>query len=54
MIKTGILTVSDRGYHGAYRDLSGPAIHTLITEELAAMVEMNPSYLTSNSQSLER
>ncbi len=40
MIRTGILTISDRGYHGAYRDLSGPAIHRLITEELAATVEI--------------
>ncbi len=39
MIRTGILTVSDRGYHGEYRDLSGPAICKLVTEELAATVE---------------
>lgn len=40
MIRAGILTVSDRGYHGEYRDLSGPAICELITEKLEASVEM--------------
>lgn len=40
MIRTGILTVSDRGFRGAYRDLSGPAIRELVTEELAATVEL--------------
>jgi molybdopterin adenylyltransferase len=29
-IRAGILTVSDRGYRGEYRDLSGPVIHQLI------------------------
>jgi molybdenum cofactor synthesis domain-containing protein len=39
-IRTGILTVSDRGYRGEYRDLSGPAIRELVTERLAATVEV--------------
>jgi molybdenum cofactor synthesis domain-containing protein len=39
-IRTGILTVSDRGYRGEYRDLSGPAIRDLVTERLAATVEV--------------
>jgi len=40
MIHTGILTVSDRGYHGEYRDLSGPVIRKLVTEQLGAIVEV--------------
>ena len=40
MIRTGILTVSDRGYRGEYRDLSGPAIHELVAERLGAIVEL--------------
>jgi len=39
-IRTGILTVSDRGYQGAYRDLSGPAIREIVTERLGAQVEL--------------
>lgn len=40
MIRTGILTVSDRGYAGEYRDLSGPAIREMVTEQLRATVEL--------------
>jgi molybdenum cofactor synthesis domain-containing protein len=40
-IRTGILTVSDRGFRGEYRDLSGPAIRQLVTERLAATVEVS-------------
>lgn len=40
MIRAGILTVSDRGYRGEYRDLSGPVIRTLITERLGGSVEL--------------
>ena len=36
-IRTGILTISDRGYRGAYRDLSGPVIRELVTERLAKL-----------------
>lgn len=39
-IRTGILTVSDRGYRGEYRDLSGPVISELVTERLGAEVEL--------------
>ncbi len=39
-IRTGILTVSDRGYRGEYQDLSGPAIRDLVTERLGAVVEL--------------
>lgn len=39
-IRTGILTVSDRGYRGEYRDLSGPVIRELVTERLGAGVEL--------------
>jgi molybdenum cofactor synthesis domain-containing protein len=39
-IRTGILTVSDRGYRGEYRDLSGPVISELVTGRLAAEVEL--------------
>ncbi|MEJ2733677.1 MAG: molybdopterin adenylyltransferase [Anaerolineae bacterium] len=39
-IRTGILTVSDRGYRGQYRDLSGPAIRDMVTERLGAVVEL--------------
>jgi molybdenum cofactor synthesis domain-containing protein len=38
MIRIGILTVSDRGHRGEYRDLSGPAIRELMTERLGANV----------------
>ena len=37
-IRTGILTISDRGYRGEYRDLSGPAIRELVMEHLGATV----------------
>jgi molybdenum cofactor synthesis domain-containing protein len=40
MIRTGILTVSDRGHRGEYRDLSGPIIRELVTEQLGATVEL--------------
>jgi molybdopterin adenylyltransferase len=39
MIRVGILTVSDRGHRGEYRDLSGPAIRALVTQRLGASVE---------------
>jgi molybdopterin adenylyltransferase len=39
-IRAGILTVSDRGYRGEYRDLSGPVIRELATERLGASVEL--------------
>ena len=38
--RVGILTVSDRGYRGEYRDLSGPVIRELVTGRLAANVEL--------------
>ena len=40
MIRTGILTASDRSYSGEYEDLSGPAIRDLVTERLGAVVEL--------------
>jgi molybdenum cofactor synthesis domain-containing protein len=40
MIQTGILTISDRGYWGEYRDLSGPVIRELVTERLGAAVAL--------------
>jgi molybdenum cofactor synthesis domain-containing protein len=40
MIRAGILTISDRSYRGEYRDLSGPAIRELVTQRLAACVEL--------------
>ena len=39
MIRVGILTVSDRGYQGEYRDLSGPVIRQLVQDRLGATVE---------------
>jgi molybdopterin adenylyltransferase len=39
-IRVGILTVSDRGSRGEYRDLSGPAIREMLTERLDAVVEL--------------
>ena len=39
-IRVGILTVSDRGSRGEYRDLSGPAIRDLVTGCLGATVEL--------------
>ena len=38
-IRAGILTVSDRGSRGEYRDLSGPLIRELVVEKLGATVE---------------
>ena len=38
-IRTGILTVSDRGSRGEYRDLSGPVIRQLVVAKLGATVE---------------
>ena len=38
MIRTGILTVSDRGHKGEYRDLSGPVIRELVISQLGAEV----------------
>ncbi|RPI51999.1 MAG: molybdopterin adenylyltransferase [Chloroflexi bacterium] len=38
--RVGILTVSDRGYRGEYRDLSGPTIREIITGRLPARVEL--------------
>lgn len=32
--KIGIVTVSDRGFHGHYEDRGGPAIHAYLTEVL--------------------
>jgi molybdenum cofactor synthesis domain-containing protein len=40
MIRAGILTISDRGHRGEYRDLSGPVIREMITESLDATVEV--------------
>jgi molybdopterin adenylyltransferase len=40
MIRTGILTISDRSYRGEYRDRSGPAIRELVVERLGAFVEL--------------
>jgi molybdopterin adenylyltransferase len=37
-MRIGILTISDRGYQGEYRDLSGPVIRELATERLKAGV----------------
>ncbi len=39
-IRIGILTISDRGYRGEYRDLSGPVIRGLVGEHLGAQVEL--------------
>jgi molybdopterin adenylyltransferase len=39
MMRVGILTVSDRAYRGAYRDLSGPVIRELVAERLGGRVE---------------
>lgn len=39
-IRTGVLTVSDRGHTGEYRDLSGPLIRELLAEQLGALVEV--------------
>jgi molybdopterin adenylyltransferase len=38
--RTGILTISDRAYHGEYRDLSGPVIRELVIGRLGATVEL--------------
>ena len=38
-IRTGVLTVSDRGHRGEYRDLSGPVIRELVVEQMGAIVE---------------
>ncbi len=38
-MRVGILTISDRGYRGEYRDLSGPVIREIVTGVLNATVE---------------
>jgi molybdopterin adenylyltransferase len=38
MIRVGILTVSDRGSRGEYKDLSGPAIGEVVVSRLGAQV----------------
>ena len=38
-IRVGILTASDRGHRGEYRDLSGPLIREMVVERLGASVE---------------
>jgi len=40
MIRTGVLTASDRSYAGEYEDLSGPAIRDMVAERLGAAVEL--------------
>ena len=40
MIRAGILTISDRGYQGQYRDLSGPVIRDLVVGQLDATIEI--------------
>lgn len=37
-MRVGILTVSDRGSRGEYRDLSGPVIRDLVVDRLGAQV----------------
>jgi molybdopterin adenylyltransferase len=39
-VRTGVLTISDRGHKGEYRDLSGPLIRELLTARLDAAVEV--------------
>lgn len=39
-MRAGVLTVSDRGHKGEYRDLSGPRIRELLEERLGAAVEV--------------
>lgn len=38
-MRVGILTASDRGSEGQYRDLSGPTIHSMVTDRLQASVD---------------
>jgi molybdopterin adenylyltransferase len=55
MIRTGILTISDRCSRGEYRDLSGPAIRGLVTGRLSATVELEaivPDERTAISRTL--
>lgn len=39
-IRIGILTVSDRGYRGEYRDLSGPVIREMVAQRLGTVAEL--------------
>ena len=39
-IRVGILTVSDRGYRGEYRDLSGPVIREMVAQRLGTAAEL--------------
>ena len=39
-IRVGILTVSDRGHRGEYRDLSGPVIREMLAEQLRAQASV--------------
>jgi molybdenum cofactor synthesis domain-containing protein len=56
-IRVGILTASDRGHRGEYRDLSGPLIAEMVVERLGASVEREaivPDVRETISQTLVR
>jgi molybdopterin adenylyltransferase len=38
-MRIGILTISDRGHRGEYRDISGPVIREMVIDRLGAVVE---------------
>jgi molybdopterin adenylyltransferase len=38
-MRIGILTISDRGYQGEYRDVSGPVIREMVLDRLGAVIE---------------
>ena len=39
-VRVGILTISDRGSQGAYRDESGPIINQFVSDRLGAVVDL--------------
>jgi molybdopterin adenylyltransferase len=41
MVTVGILTISDRAFRQEQEDLSGPAIHTMVTQLSGAVVRMS-------------
>ena len=53
MIRTGILTVSDRGYSGEYEDLSGPAIRELVTGRLGMELDQQAGHAAARPAAID-
>ena len=54
MLKTGLLTLSDRAKRGEYEDQSGPVIRDVLTEWVATPIEFDYSVLPDNREDITR